>query len=450
MTAVDTAAAVRAGELTPRQTVQAALDRITANDTTIHAFVTVRAEKALAEADELAARPDLASLPLAGVPVAIKDNVPVAGEPMTIGSKATSRAPQPTDHAVVRRLRDAGAIVVGITAVPEMCMWGATDNPDVVTRNPWNTDRTSGGSSGGAAAAVASGQVDIAHGNDGLGSIRIPSADCGLFGIKPGPGVVPAEFGGNGWYGMSENGPIATTVADAALMLSVLADDPSYATVSGDAPLTIAVAANHPLAGGRTDTHFANALQRAVDLLPELGHAAAHRDLPYPKNPLPLFLRWLGGSAADAKDIADHGGDLSKLQSRTKFHVAVGKQVIKRGLVNEGQRDKIADSVAAYLDSTGADLLMTPALGRPPIEARTWSTKSWAANIWANVNYAPFQGVFNVIGWPAMSVPFGVHPVSNTPLAVHVAGRPGSEKTMLALAAQIESARPWQRVAPGF
>lgn len=450
MTAVEIAAAVRDGSLTPRQAVQASLDRIAEHDNKVHAFVTVRTEKALAEADEVAARSDLVTLPLAGVPVAIKDNVSVAGEPMTIGSKATTRAPQAADHAVVQRLRAAGAVVVGITAVPEMCMWGATDTPEVISRNPWNLERTPGGSSGGSAAAVASGQVTIAHGNDGLGSIRIPSADCGLFGIKPGPGVVPAEFGGNGWYGMSENGPIATTVADAALMLSVLADDPNYATVAKPDSLTIAVAANHPLAGGRTDAHFAGALQRAADLLPELGHSAVYKDLPYPSNPLPLFLRWLGGTAADAQDIADHGGDISKLQRRSKFHVAMGRQVNMRGLVKTSQRDKIADSVAAYLDSTNADLLMTPALGRPPIEARAWSTKSWGANVWANVNYAPFQGVFNVIGWPAMSIPFGVHPVSGTPLAIHVAGRPGCERTMLGFAAQIERERPWQRIAPGF
>lgn len=453
MTAVQTAAGVRAGRLDPVEITREALARIARRDREIGAFVTVRAERAVSEAEVLTAHPKLAELPLAGVPVAIKDNIPIAGEIMTVGSAATSRAPQLSNHTVVRRLRAAGAIVIGTTAVPELCMWGTTDNPATITRNPWNTDRTPGGSSGGAAAAVASGQVDIAHGNDGLGSIRIPAADCGLFGIKPGRGVVPSELGGNDWFGMSENGPLATTVADAALMLSVMADLPELAKAglsTEPRSLGIVVAENFPLAVGKTDKHWAQAQESCGSLLADLGHRVPHADLPYPANPAPLLMRWLAGAAADADDIEAAGGDLAKLQRRSKVHTSLGRRVARFDLVDDKPVAKLEKKVLAYLDRNKADVLLTPALATSPPAAKQWSSRSWAANMWANVNYAPFNGLFNLLGWPAMSVPFGVHPVSRTPLAVQFAGRPGSEALLLSLAAQIEATRPWQRVAPGF
>lgn len=453
MTAIEIASKVRAGELDPVAVTKDALARIAERDGAIGAFVKVRADKAVAEAELLTAHPDLTELPLAGVPIAIKDNVPVAGEPMTIGSEATSRAPQLSDHTVVRRLRAAGAVVVGLTAVPELCVWGTTDNPAVTTRNPWNDTRTSGGSSGGSAAAVASGQVVMAHGNDGLGSIRIPAADCGLFGIKPGLGVVPSEFGGNGWFNMSENGPLATTVADAALMLGVMADDLGLAragTAADPGALRIVVAENFPLAVGKADKHWAQAQASCSAVLADLGHRVPHADLPYPANPAPLLLRWFAGATADADSVAEAGGDLDKLQRRTKVHVALGRAVSRFDLVHDVQASKLEQKVLAYLDRNKADLLLTPTLATPPLTARQWSSKSWASNLWANINYAPYAGLFNLLGWPAMSVPFGVHPVSRTPLAVQFAGRPGSEAMLLQLAAQLEAARPWQRVAPGF
>ena len=150
--------------------------------------------------------------PLSGVPIAIKDNIPVAGEPMRTGSAATSVVPRLMDHPVVQRVRAAGAIPVGLTRVPEMCVWGTTDSAFGITRNPWSPGRTPGGSSGGSAVAVAAGMVPVAHGADGMGSIRIPAACVGIVGLKPGTGVVPAELGVNDWYGMSENGVFATTV----------------------------------------------------------------------------------------------------------------------------------------------------------------------------------------------------------------------------------------------
>ncbi|MGU3291784.1 amidase [Williamsia sp. M5A3_1d] len=452
-TAIDLAADVAAGRVSPEQSVDDALARISARDSDVGAFVRVRADAARAEATALSRRTDLGSLPLAGVPIAIKDNVAVAGEPMTIGSRATVHDPQPADHTIVSRLTAAGAVVVGITAVPELCLFGATDSPDRITRNPWNRNLTAGGSSGGSAAAVASGQVPVAHGNDGLGSIRIPAADCGLFGIKPGAGVVPPQVGGNGWYGMAENGPLATTVADAGLVLAVMADDMSLATAATGtdaAALHIVVAENFPLAIGATDPHWAATLTAASRVAAEIGHRVSTADMPYPTNPAPLMLRWVGGAAADADDIAGQGGDLRQLQKRSRRHTALGRIVNRRGLVTEEQKTATVARVERYLDETGADVAMTPMLARPPIDAARWSGRGWLANMYANIGYAPFAGLINLLGWPAMSVPFGIHPASKTPMAVQVFGRPGSEATLLGLAAQIEQAHPWPRIAPGF
>jgi amidase len=175
-TAVGIAAAVRSGVESPTAVVAAALERIAARDCATRAFVAVQAETALAAAAALARRPDLRDLPLAGVPIAIKDNIPVAGTVMASGTAAGNRGTSLADHVVVARLRAAGAVVVGRTATPELDAWATTDTPDVVTRNPWNLDLTPGGSSGGSAAAVAAGIVPVAHGTDGLGSIRIPAA----------------------------------------------------------------------------------------------------------------------------------------------------------------------------------------------------------------------------------------------------------------------------------
>ena len=237
--AVVVAEQVRSGVSSPMEHVEAALAAIEEREPKIQAFVTVLAEQARADALALSRRPDLSTLPLAGVPVAIKDVIPVAGLPMREGSGATSAEPKVSDHPVVARLRAAGAVVVGLTTLPELAVWGTTDAPGHITRNPWNLSLTCGGSSGGAAAAVAAGMVPLAHGTDGLGSIRIPSANCGVFGIKPGRGVVPSELGATSWFGMAENGPIATTVDDAALMLSVLADRPELARIGASEPLRI-------------------------------------------------------------------------------------------------------------------------------------------------------------------------------------------------------------------
>jgi amidase len=230
--AAQIAEAVRAGHASPRDVAAEHLERIARLDARLSAFRRVRHDEALAEADEVAARADLAELPLAGVPVAVKDNVEVAGEMKRNGTMASPQDLSPADHPVVERLRAAGAVVIGLTNVPELCLFPMSDSPFGIVRNPWNRDRTAGGSSGGSAAAVAAALVPLAHGNDGLGSIRIPASCCGLVGVKPGRDVVPVSLdGAEQWFGLVENGPLTTTVQDAAIALSVMAADPALAAL---------------------------------------------------------------------------------------------------------------------------------------------------------------------------------------------------------------------------
>lgn len=441
-TAVGIAEAVRSGQTTAVSAVSDALARIEALDDPIEAFRVVRAQRAVAEAAAIDERADRADLPLAGVPVAIKDNVAVAGESMRVGSAATSDDPQPADHPVVARIRNAGGVVVGLTHVPELCVFGATDSVYSVTRNPWNLSVTPGGSSGGSAAAVAAGMVPVALGNDGMGSIRIPAACTGLVGVKPGRGVVPAQLGATDWYGMSENGPLATTVADAALLLSVLANRPELAEVSAPGRLRIAMSLRPPVTGVSVDTGWAAGVERAASGLQLIGHDVRRANPVYPTSAaLAGLVRWFAGTADDADAL-----DASSLERRVRRHAAIGRIVRRTPLMSERLRDAWIERAREFL--TEYDVLITPALARSPIEARRWSSGGWATTMAANIRYAPFAAPWNIAGFPAMSVPAGMHPVSGTPVAVQLVARPGGESLLLGIAAQLEAAMPWPRTAP--
>ncbi|MDT4930325.1 MAG: amidase [Pseudonocardiales bacterium] len=441
-TAAEIAAAVRAGDLTARTAVEQALSRIENTDAGIGAYQEVRVFAALREADAVDERPDRRDLPLAGVPIAIKDNVPVQGEPMRVGSAGTDPAPQQSDHEVVRRLRAAGAVVVGLTRVPELCIFGTTDSTFGITRNPWDTERTPGGSSGGSAAAVAAGTVPLAHSNDGMGSIRIPAACCGLVGIKPGSGVVPADLGNGSWFGMAENGPLATTVEDAALMLSVLADRPGLALLDDDLRvLRIAVSTKVPAAGTPLDKHWAAATRESGDLLDKAGHVVVDADPPYGQSLiLSEGVRWVAGTELDARLVRDR----SALAARTRRHAAAGRLALAARLPREKGRRRWQERAEAYF--VHHDVLITPTLAQPPVLAKAWAARGWLPNLWSNARYAPFAAPWNLAGWPAMSVPAGLDP-NGLPLAVQLVGRPGTERLLLGLAAQLERLRPWPRTA---
>ncbi|MGW7005985.1 amidase [Streptomyces sp. NPDC054933] len=441
-TAVDIAAAVREGRVTPREVVAEHLAHIEREDVGIGAFRTVRSALALAEADEVAARPDLAQLPLAGVPVAVKDNLPVRGESNRNGSAATTDAPAVADHPTVQRLRAAGAVVVGLTNVPELCVFGTTDSVHGIARNPWNPTRTAGGSSGGSAAAVAGGMVPIALGNDGMGSVRIPAANCGLIGLKPGFGTVPAGIGNGDWFGMAENGPLATTAADARLMFSVLAgEDPPQTDRPASGPLRIAVSVRSPLPGIGVTAPYAQAARDTAELLTAAGHRVTPADPPYPAwLGAAVLARWTAGTAADAEGLPAR-----LLTRRTRGHTALGRILARTPLPHADLRTRLRERLAPFF--ARYDVLVMPALARPGPAAGPSYERGWLPNLLTSTRHSPLTPPWNLAGWPAISVPMGSLP-NAVPCAVQLVAPLGGEHTLLGLAAEIESRRPWQRT-PG-
>ncbi|MBD0741019.1 amidase [Streptomyces sp. CBMA152] len=450
-TATEIADAVRRREVTPREVVAEHLARIAAGNARVGAFRVVRATAALEEADAVGARTDLAELPLAGVPVAVKDNLPVRGESTRIGSAATSTALAAEDHETVARLRAAGAVVVGLTHVPELCVFGTTDGVHGIARNPWDPSRTAGGSSGGSAAAVAAGLVPIALGNDGMGSLRIPAAHCGLIGLKPGSGRVPVDLG-DAWFGMSENGPLATTAADARLMFSVLAGEPVPAhdsvpagagSVEAEAThrLKIAFSTRSPIAGVPVTKPYAALARQAGRLLAGAGHQLATANPPYPLSFGAVILaRWTGGTAQDAEGL-----DPRLLTRRTRQHAAIGRAAERLGLLRPDHRAALNARLDPFFEEY--DVLLTPALARRGPAAVAWHERGWLANIAVNTFCSPMTPPWNLSGRPALSMPFGLLP-TGLPGAIQLVGRPGSEHQLLDLVAQLERLNPWQRTAP--
>ncbi len=436
---------VRGGRTTARAVVAACLERIAAVDPGVGAFSVVLAERALAEADAVDAHPRRGDLPLAGVPVAVKDNVPVAGVPSRLANPVAPPRTPDADHAVVARLREAGAVVVGLTRTPELCVWPFTDGPLGTARNPWRTDRTPGGSSGGAAAAVAARLVPVAHGNDGMGSIRIPAAACGLVGVKPGAGVVPSDLGADSWSAMAENGPLTTTVADAALVLDVLAGRPPR-TVAPAAPARVALSLCSPVPAVRVDRAWRAAAEDAADLLRRNG-SAAHRAEP-PAPPwlvVALLARWTAGTEADAALVGD---DRRELPRRTRTHAAIGRRMSALGRVRPQDRDRMRAALDPLF--ARADVVLSPALAGPPPRAQGLAEAGWVRNYLAASSFAGgMQALWNLAGYPSLVVPAGVHP-DGTPLAVMLSAPAGAEPTLLAAAALVERERPWARHPEAF
>jgi amidase len=442
--ASEVAALVRQGTTSPIEVLREHLEQIERLDPRLGAFQVVRGGRALAEAEELAGRSDLAELPLAGVPIPIKDNIPVAGEPMRDGTMATPDTPSASDHELVRRLRAAGGIVIGLTRMPELGVFAATDGAFGVTRNPWDLDLTPGGSSGGAAAAVASAMAPVAQGSDGLGSIRIPSACCGLFGIKPGRGVVPADVGSTSWFGLSENGPMATTVDDAALVLSAMAGRPELRDVTLPAtPLRVAISTRSPLAGVRIDRHYRQAVVETGRLLEGAGHRAVEADPPYSVRTASAVLAWW--FVAVLAEVEGLGLDPAKLEPRIRRHASFGRVVRSLRLMKHEQRDRWRERVAAFFDRH--DVLVTPALASPPLKAIEWSRRGWLSNVYSNAMHAPFPAPWNFAAYPAAAIPAGMHP-AGVPLSIQLVAAEGGEARILSVARQLEELRPWPRHAP--
>jgi amidase len=443
-TAVGIAAAVRSGRVSPTEVLGQHLQRIAALDDRVGAFRLLRTEEVRAEARALEERGDLDGLALAGVPVAIKDNVDLAGVPTRNGSAATSPEPAAADDELVRRLREAGALLVGKTNVPELCLWPFTESEaSGTTRNPWSLEHTPGGSSGGSAAAVAAAMVPIALAADGGGSIRMPASNCGLVGLKPGHGVVPfPQTGVSTWARMSEFGPLATTVADLALALDVLAGGDRFRAVAPpERPLRVGVSAKPGAVGVKVDPRVLAAMDATADALAGAGHRVERVDPPWRNGDAAPFLqRVFYGCAEDADRMT-----WEALEPRTRAEARVGRLLRRARSAPDGPPRKVLARFQAWF--ADHDVLLSPTLAQPPLRVGAYQGKGLAGTLLGLTAYMPFPPPFNLVGFPAASVPAGATD-DGLPLGVQLAAAPGGEALLLSVARQLETLRPWPRNAP--
>jgi amidase len=422
-------AALNAGTTTSRQLVELVLAHIASHDPALRAFRVVLPERARADADAAdRARAAGESGLLLGLPVAVKDDTDVAGVPTLLGSGSAEPAAV-RDAPIVQRLRAAGAVVVGKTNLPELALWGVTASQwHGVTRNPWDTQRTPGGSSGGSAAAVASGMVALATGSDGLGSLRIPAAACGLVTLKPTRGLIPQDH--PAWNGMSEVGLLAQDVADLVLGMQV---------VSGleQQPAPQGIRVGWTLAGplpGRLDPALKNAVGALVSAAGAQGHQTRAVRIPYgvSSGPAAIVRTWLAGAAADRARLAQP----ERVERRTARLTRVGGRA--GGLLPWAHRtgERLAGRVDRLLEEV--DVVVLPATGSLPPPAEALERKGLVRTALVNMAWGPYTGTFNATGHPAVVLPAG-RTAAGVPVGVQIVGRPGADAMLLALAGSLET-----------
>ena len=436
--ALDTAAAIRRKEVSPTEVADAYLERVERLDPTLNAFC-FRADDEVREAarratDAVASTPADELGPFHGVPIPIKDLNDVAGWPTSHGSKGASKEPVAESELVVQRFEEAGFVLFNKTATPEFGAVSFTESDALgVTRNPWNTDHTPGGSSGGAAAAVASGMAPIAHASDGGGSIRIPSSCCGLVGLKPSRNRVPS--GPNSLEGLSSSGVVSRTVADTAAVLDIIGrPDPlawynapppaePFAAVAGRAPssLRIGIVTTPPVDIGVAQACI-DAVEATAKLLESLGHRVVEFDQGI--DDVDRFVSAFGA----IWNTGMAGVPLADSDAVEPHNRAMHEDALK------------TDSIA-YLES----VMLTPTMAvEPPRCGAVWEGAE-ADPLMAVLNCYPmaaFTTPWNVTGLPALSLPLHQSP-SGLPVGVQLVAGAWQEATLLQLGTQLEEAAPW-------
>jgi amidase len=449
---------VRAGEVSPKELVQLCLERIARIDPQLNAFHKVLGERALLEAEQAEGRLKAGDeRPLLGVPIAVKNESDVVGEVTKFGTDAFTE-PATADCEMVRRLREAGAIVVGLTHLPELAICGFTESATYgVTRNPWDLQRSPAGSSGGSAAAVAAGLVPIASAGDGGGSIRLPAASCGLFGLKPSRGRISLAPLLEGWHGLAVNGCLSRNVLDTALWLDITAggsEEPgapppperpfveSAKTPPGKLRVAYSTLAPRAAAPPTVSDTVKQAVVDAAELMRSLGHDVAQRDPAWGaigNNITPRFLR----GVADTVDEVPHP---ERLERRTRGFGRLGR-TIPDGIYERALRGREADAARVNAIFDSFDVLITPVMGGTALPIRRWEGQGALRTVLGMSRFYPYCVPWNHLGNPAMSVPTGFAD-DGMPLAVQIIGRPGDESTLLSLAAQLETERPWAEARP--
>jgi amidase len=462
--AIELAEMVRSGEISARELVEASLERIEELNPALNAFVDIDAERALAAAD--AVKPG-DERPFAGVPTAIKNNRPVQGLRLTYGCPLMAQNMCDYDHNITRRVKEAGFVIVGTTTLPEYGILPVSEAQIFgPTRNPWDLQRTPGGSSGGAAAAVASGMLPVAHGNDGGGSVRIPAACCGLVGLKPSRGRISAapELGDSS---LGIDGMLTRTVADTAAILDVLAGyelgdatwapdppEPFAQSAAGDpGRLRIAATTLPPIPDTPIDPMCARAVQDAADLLRSLGHEVEEVDPPWQADGLQqlfgaVFSNHIALSIAYSGIVAGRTPSADDMEPMSwAIYSMIEKLNAVQGMGAAVQLQAFARRLVTFL--APYDALLTPALAERPLPLGTLDTAAPEpmSTFTRSGVFTPFTPVFNATGQPGISVPL-FEGEDGLPLGVQLVGRPAGEGPLLALAAQLEAARPWAERRP--
>jgi len=465
MSALELADSIRDGQLSPVEITDHYLDRIDRLNSQTGAFYTVTGELAREQAtaaEKLAAESrrvgdQATALPaLTGVPIPIKDLNMVAGVRMTLGSTIFADYVATEDDYVVAELRKAGIVITGKTATPEFglpCYTETKIGPPA--RTPWDLSRSAGGSSGGAAAAVAAGLAPAAQGSDGGGSIRIPASVCGLFGIKPSRGRISQGPLMPDLSGLSTDGPIARTVADAALLLDAMTCNypgdmyimprlPDGETFLGHASrdpgrLRIGRSMANVVPGATVHEDCVAAYEDASKLLADLGHEVTDVDLPFGPDSVPMFeLLWYSMATLAPIDSAQE----DELLPLTRYLRGKGLRVSASELIfAQAYLQGVMRPAVAALNKF--DAFLSPTLASPPVPVGYFDEVDPAENFERQKRFTPYTALYNISGQPAVNLPLYWN-ADGLPIGVMLAGRLGDEATLISLSAQVEAARPWR------
>ena len=445
------------GEVRPREVAEFFLARIERTNQKLGAYMTVSADRALDDAARLeASRSDAATLPLYGVAYSLKDLTPTVGIRTTIGSRNYADSFPPQEAVIAQRLKRAGGILLGKTTTPEFGGRPTTEGGLCpVACNPWNLEFNAGGSSGGAAAAVAAGLGPLAEGSDGGGSIRGPASNCGVVGLKPSRGrITYAPHRGEAWGGFATRGPIARSVRDVAMMLDVIAGpavgDPYWAPpptrpfeqAMYSSPKNLRIAAIAASKLGEVDPDVAVAFESSCMALREMGHRVEPLDLD-PGAMLVNCARILICVGIAAIPVTNPEWIDPVVREMYEF----GHKVSGADYVNlVATMHNVAREIVERLDRY--DALVTPTMTRPAMRNGTFPSKPerYLDELWT---WIAFEYPFNATGQPAITIPGGFSR-TRLPIGLQMVGRPNGDFELLALAAAYESARPWQHLYPPF